>query len=128
MFLILSRRVQLPYLESMVCFIYHDGYANQSTKIALSSESVFNYRRYTIESIMYISYIFQIWYAAVDYEELVEGLEPIMNTVNILSMNTKVVASLLLPLCHWSSWPASIHLLRMLQAQQLPCDSTQELF
>ena len=49
---------------------------------------------------MYISYIFQIWYAAVDYEELVEGLEPIMNAGNVLSMNTKIVASLLLPCCH----------------------------
>ena len=40
-------------------------------RIALSNESVFNNMQYTIESIMYISYIFQIWYAAVDYEELV---------------------------------------------------------
>ena len=69
-------------------------------RIALSNESVFNNRQYTIESIMYISYIFQIWYAAVDYEELVEGLEPIMNAGNVLSMNTKIVASLLLPYCH----------------------------
>ena len=69
-------------------------------RIALSNESVFNNRQYTIESIMYISYIFQIWYAAVDYEELVEGLEPIMNAGNVLSMNTKIVASLLLPCCH----------------------------
>ena len=76
---------------------------------------------------MYISYIFQIWLTAVGYEELVEGSDPIMNEGNILSMNTKIVALLLLPFCHLSSWPASIHLLRMLQAQQLPCDSTQEL-
>ena len=48
--------------EHGIMLIYHDGLANQSTRIALSNESVFNNRQYTIESIMYIqSYVFQIW-------------------------------------------------------------------
>ena len=55
--------------EHGIMLIYHDGLANQSTRIALSNESVFNNRQY-------------------GYEELVEGLEPIMNAGNILSMNT----------------------------------------
>ena len=43
LFLILSRRVQLPYLENMVLLlIYYDDYANQSSRIALFNDSVFN--------------------------------------------------------------------------------------
>ena len=33
---------------------------------------------------------------------------------------------LLIPLCHRSSWPASIHLLRMHQAHAWSCDSIQD--
>ena len=56
LFLTLSRCVQLPYLESVVKWlIYHDGLANGSSRVALSSDSVFNKVHYRWPDIDYSS-------------------------------------------------------------------------